>query len=56
MFREIKTSERMTEQDRRMKEELERQRKREDIQRIAGRHYSDEENQKTKDFWNNLFM
>lgn len=53
MFREIRTSERITDRDRRIKEE--RQRELDNIRRIAGRHYSEQEVNEAKQFVINLF-
>jgi hypothetical protein len=55
MFREIRTRERMSEEDRRREEELRRMQERENLQRIAGRHYTQTEVEEANAFWNDLF-
>lgn len=55
MFREIRTRERMSEEDRRREEGLRRMQERENLQRIAGRHYTQAELEEAKAFLNNLF-
>lgn len=55
MFREIRTRERMTESDRRKMEEERRKRELENIQRIAGRHYTQAEIEESKAFIYSLF-
>lgn len=53
MFREIRTRERITEEDRKRKK---REEELEMIRRVAGKHYSDAEVQAAKSFVDNLFM
>lgn len=51
-FREIRTSERISEEDRRREM---RQRELENIRRIAGREYSEQERNEAKQFVDSLF-
>lgn len=55
MFREIRSCEKITERDRRRMEEERRKKELENIQRVAGRHYTQAEFEESKAFINGLF-